>query len=156
MKKFGSYDIPIAWNLGIGGVCSVDGCEKVHYARTFCKLHYSRVIQSGKDAGPIDRTTAKKGERRHHIRGGYIAVSDPRGRRGNYGVLEHRLVYEQFLGRELLPHENIHHVNGVRDDNRLENLELWSTSQPRGQRVEDKVAWAHEIIKLYENRNKKE
>ena len=34
-------------------------------------------------------------------------------------------------------------------DNRLENLELWSTSQPKGQRVVDKLKWAHEIIALY-------
>ena len=37
----------------------------------------------------------------------------------------------------------------MRDDNRPENLELWSTSQPSGQRVEDKVAWAAELLRRY-------
>lgn len=85
--------------------------------------------------------------------GGYVKVfvgRDTPGATGHGHILEHRLVMQEYLGRPLLGHENVHHVNGVRADNRLENLELWSTSQPCGQRVVDKVAWAREFLELYE------
>jgi hypothetical protein len=45
--------------------------------------------------------------------------------------------------------QGCYHINGVRDDNRLENLELWSSSHPQGQRITDKVSWAKEILDLY-------
>ncbi|WP_197515520.1 HNH endonuclease [Mycobacterium sp. E1747] len=65
-------------------------------------------------------------------------------------IPEHRKVMQDHLGRELLKSETVHHINGNKTDNRLENLELWSSSHPSGQRVVDKVAWAREILATYE------
>ena len=64
-------------------------------------------------------------------------------------MCEHRHVMEKMIGRPLFPEETVHHKNGDRQDNRPENLELWSSRNPKGQRIQDKVAYAKEILSLY-------
>lgn len=61
-------------------------------------------------------------------------------------VFQHREVMETYLGRPLTDKENVHHLNGDRSDNRIENLELWNHSQPKGQRLDDKLGAAKKLL----------
>lgn len=97
---------------------------------------------------------ARRGIARTVTHNGYIELhgfydhpnADKRGT-----IKEHIMVMSNQLGRKLLSHENVHHKNGDRSDNRLVNLELWSTSQPKGQRIADKVEWARELLETYKD-----
>lgn len=114
-------------------ICLADDCnEPVKRTRNGhgmgrCDGHYGA---EGRRYRPV-------GSRRVN-REGYVTVKISEGK----FILEHREVMRQHLGRPLLSGESVHHINGVKDDNRLENLELWLLPQPGGQRVEDLLRYA--------------
>lgn len=51
-----------------------------------------------------------------------LAIEPDAFRRGNYNKYQHRKTMEKVLGRKLLPNEDVHHINGIHDDDRPENL----------------------------------
>lgn len=119
-------------------VCEVDGCERMVNAKQMCSSHYNRLKRYG------DPLFSPVAQGRYGRSNGYVSVKTPFGR-----MDEHRWIMRQHLGRPLLPGENVHHKNGIRNDNRIENLELWTTHQTPGQRVEDQIRFAREILAKY-------
>ncbi len=130
--------------------CVVEGCERGSKSMGLCGTHYKRARKHGHPRADVPvRVATGEGGLSH----GYWKIQVPPHLRhltnGEVTIAEHRLVMAQLLGRPLHADEVVHHRNGDRTDNRPENLELWSTCQPKGQRVEDKVDYALEILRRY-------
>jgi HNH endonuclease len=120
--------------LNAGRFCTFEGCGRPLLSAGLCRGHYVQR-RNGRPLAPIPvRRDPGTGSIN---RLGYKEITvAPKVRR-----LEHRVVMEQILGRELKSSEHVHHRNGDRLDNRAENLELWTIGQPNGQRVRDLLAW---------------
>ena len=105
--------------------CSIEGCEGKFLARGWCRKHYQRWRKNG-DPLKAKFERAPNGSGWINTNGYRMYLVDGRP------MMEHRHVMSHHLGRPLLQTEEVHHLNGDRLDNRIENLELWSRSQPPG------------------------
>ena len=133
-------EAPIRARRAMSYPCSVDGCGRNRRSGGLCPRHY----QLRRKYGRTHNVVRRKGAGSFNSYGYHTVMQAGRRR------LWHRVVMEQMLGRPIRDDEVVHHINGIRADNRPENLELWSVMQPPGQRVQDKLSWAYELIARYE------
>lgn len=127
--------------------CKVEACVRRPIGN-YCSMHRNRIYKEG--------NVGETGSRRirplkSKNKQGYWLIFKPNhcmAYKHGY-VLEHRYLMSEHLGRPLLRQEHVHHIDGDRLNNNLSNLELWSTHQPSGQRIPDKIQYAIEILQLY-------
>jgi hypothetical protein len=126
-------------------------CGRNIYSDGLCSAHWQRQRLHGDPQW--DKPLLIKNTGRYQDADGYIVLTGVRDhplvRLGRSAIFEHHLVMAMHLNRPLHEGETVHHKNGVRDDNRIENLELWSGMHPRGARVSDQITWAKQIIEQY-------
>ena len=132
------------------GICQIEGCDKEtkrpgghSYTPKFCKEHYKLGMSLSITGRKIQPDGAK-----NYLTSGYINIK----RNGSW-IPEHRAVMEDVLGRPLRKGESVHHKNGIRSDNRPENLELWIGAVRNGQRAVD-VYCPDCGVSYWDNRNK--
>ena len=138
-------------------------CPKCQYkwykenrSEKFDKAHrnrYDKIAKNKRDVRglPIGHNFFTGPRKEGYNLKGYkiVILLDSDGKKYLRRTYEHVLVMEKMIGRLLVKGETIHHKNGVRDDNRPENLELWNKGQPAGQRVEDRIKYYIEFLELY-------
>lgn len=102
--------------------CLVEGCPDNHYCRGYCVRHYNQTLKHGEIKFKNRVLSPRKGEMRNM---GYIYLlrkDHPCADKDGY-VKRANIVWEENTGQTVWPPAIIHHKNGIKNDDRFENLE---------------------------------
>lgn len=129
----------------------------LRYKGPLCAAHYGKLLRNGDPelivtkGPPKGRPLYRVGGERYKKGDGYIIVYMPSHTNANKNgyIAEHTLVMSDNLKRPLFKNESVHHINGVKDDNRLENLELWVTPPRKGVRFQEAILDCIEFLEQY-------
>lgn len=112
-------------------ICARPQCKQLFFPKA-----NSQGLYCSKRCGYIE-----KRKQYREIKDGYVVIyPDPEkyfdvkypGARGDGRIFEHRYIMQEYLGRPLLPNETIHHLNGCKTDNKMNNLELRAGNHGKG------------------------
>ncbi len=138
-KRGKKFSDPLRRKYTAESTCAAPGCNRNGpLSDGFCRTHYSRARLGLDLSAPIRAAVLGRG--RYLKPSGYIGVRvplDTPGADADGVMFEHRFVMQTHLGRPLLRSESVHHKDGNKTNNSIDNLELRSGAHGRGIRVED-------------------